>query len=691
MDYRIGADIGGTFTDIVLLGQDGRVVIQKHLTTPAPEVAVVAGVQAALGAAAATGSRVQHVLHGTTLFTNALLERKGAKTALVTTRGFRDAVEIGREHRFDMYDLAMARPAPIAPRALRFEVAERLGPQGEVIEPLDRRQLGEIIDRLQAAGVEAVAVCLLHSYANDANERAIGQALAEALPDATVTLSCDLVPELREYERTSTALVNVYVKPIAARYLGRLAEGLAGLGVAGELLVMQSNGGLAEVATAVEAPVRLIESGPAAGALAAAHYGRSLGVENLLSFDMGGTTAKACLIQGGEPLIAPQFEVDRQYRFKRGSGLPVKVPVIEMIEIGTGGGSIAWYDELGRLRIGPESAGADPGPACYGRGGTSPTVTDADLVLGYLDPGFFLGGAMALDGTAAERAIATLATPAGVDVATMAWRIHTLANETMASAARIHAVERGVDITRLPVFAFGGAGPVHALGVARILKCPRVIYPLGAGVMSAMGFLAAPMTFDGVHTLPQPLEAADWSAINRTLETLEARGRAVLGRSLAKDQLQVEYRADMRYRRQGFELSVPLPEPPLTADRQGEIRRRFEAVYQAIYGQIAADAPLDVVSWRVTVKGPRPELALPTLAGWEVAPRRNRVSRRRAHRLHGDGFAELPVFDRYTLQAGAVLTGPAIVEERESTVVVAAATRIAVDAHHNLLVDVPLP
>jgi N-methylhydantoinase A len=691
MGYRVGSDIGGTFTDLILTSDDGQTFqVGKVLTTPdRPDDAVVAGIQEVLGAAGVPAGRVSHVLHGTTLFTNALIERKGARTALVTTKGFRDAIEIAREHRYDMYDLYMQRPRPIAPRHLRFELDERVLVDGSVRRPVDPGEVRRLAAELRRHGVEAVGVCLLHAYANPAHERLVGSILREALPDVAVTLSSELVPEIREYERTSTTLANVYVQRLAQRYLGRLQERLHGVGVAGGLYIMQSNGGLCEAETGGRYPVRLIESGPAAGALAAAHYGALLGHKDLLSFDMGGTTAKACVISDGEPLVSPEFEVDRRYHFKKGSGLPIKVPVIEMIEIGTGGGSLARVDALRRLRVGPESAGARPGPVSYALGGAEPTVTDADLVLGYLDPDFFLGGQMRLDRDAALRAIADrVGRPLGLDPVEAAWGIHQLANESMAGAARIHAIERGKDVERFPIFAFGGAGPVHALGVARILRSPGVIYPLGAGVMSAVGFLVAPLSFDFVRTLPGGLDTLDWTAVARAVAEMESEGRAVLGRTIPADQVRFRRFADMRYRKQGYEIRVPLPDGPLDASRTDEVRRSFETAYRAIYGHTVRDAPIEAVSWRVVAQGPPPSLRLPASPGAGRDPRAARKGLRRVYLPDARGYEEVPVYDRYALGAGTTLDGPAIIEERESTVVVNAAARIRVDDHSNVVAEV---
>ncbi|MDP6705780.1 MAG: hydantoinase/oxoprolinase family protein [Alphaproteobacteria bacterium] len=692
MSHRIGADIGGTFTDLILSDDGGETFqVGKVLTTPErPDDAVLAGVARVLGEAGSDPDDVSHVVHGTTLFTNAIIERKGAKTALITTEGFRDAIEIAREHRYDMYDLYMRRPAPLAPRHLRFEVSERVLVDGTIRSPLIEDEVLAIVETLRQEAVAAVAVSLIHSYVNDVHERRIAEILGTALPDVALTLSSDLVPEIREYDRTSTTLVNVYVKRIAENYLGRLRRRLTGEArIDGDLFVMQSNGGVSEVETAARCPVRLVESGPAAGALAAAHYGRLLGYKDLLSFDMGGTTAKACVIADGEPSIAPEFEVDRQYQFKKGSGLPVKVPVIEMIEIGTGGGSIARVDAMRRLQVGPDSAGADPGPVAYALGGTEPTVTDADLVLGYLDSEFFLGGAMALDPAAARGAVEErVGDRLGLGVTEAAWGIHQLANESMASAARIHAIERGKDVAKFSLFAFGGAGPVHAFGVAAILRNPRVIYPLGAGVISAVGFLTAPLSLDFVRTFPGPIDDMDWAGAGQVVADMEAEGRTVLGRTIDSDTVRFRRYADMRYRKQGYEIRVPVPDGPIRAECRDAIRVSFEATYRSIYGHTVPETPIDVVSWRVVAYGPKPEVVLPAAGtdarGGAAAAEKGR---RRIYLPATKDFAEVPVYDRYRLGAGVTFEGPAIVEERESTVVVNGAATVQVDAANNLIVE----
>ena len=681
---RIGADIGGTFTDIVLVDDDtGSFRLGKVLTTPSqPDDGVITGIGETIDGDA---QQVTHVVHGTTLFTNALIERKGALTALITTKGFRDAIEIGREHRYDMYDLRLRRPVPIARRRHRFEISERILSDGTVRQAPDPTEIRSLAVKLKQAGVEAVAVSLLNAYLNASHEQLVNDILRKELPGVAITLSSEIAPEIREFERSSTALCNVYVKSIAEQYLGRLETRTRETLTQGtSLFVMQSNGGLLTAEQAVDAPIRLVESGPAAGALAAAHYGKSLGLDNILSFDMGGTTAKACLIVNGEPLLAPEFEVDRQYQFKKGSGLPVKVPVIEMIEIGTGGGSIAEIDSLGRLKVGPQSAGSVPGPVCYGLGGEKPTVTDADLILGYLNPDFFLGGDMQLDHASAQATIEQqVGERLGLERLKAAWGIHQLANEAMASAARIHAIERGKTISEFPMFAFGGAGPVHAYGVAKILKLPKIIFPFGAGVMSAVGFLTAPLAFDFVRSNPVRLENADWHTINKQIAEMESEGRTRLTQSLDGEAIAFQRSADMRYRKQGFDIRVPIPNGELSPESLDKIIAEFERVYEQLYGHTIPDTPIDVMSWRVVASGPRPDLKLPANKAGGDSP----LKGERTIYVPDSGMESVPVYDRYLLPAGQTLQGPAIIEERESTVVINGPGTIKIDDNRNLIVD----
>lgn len=689
---RVGVDIGGTFTDLIAFDErTGRLTIGKTLTTPdEPAAGVELGLVETLGDAGESTASIGGIIHGTTLVTNALIERKGATTALIATKGFRDAVEIRREGRYDLYDLFLEMPPPLAPRRRRLEVNERVLADGTVATPLDLGEVPALVARLQTLGVEAVAVALLHSYRNPAHERALGQALAELAPELTVTLSSDVVAEMKEYERTSTALANVYVRPLVERYLGQLERRLRELGlVDAPLLIMLSSGGTATVDTARRFPIRLIESGPAAGALAAAYYGNLTGRPSLLSFDMGGTTAKACIVDAGEPLIAADFEVARVYRFKRGSGLPVRVPVIEMIEIGAGGGSIAHIDTLGLLKVGPESAGAEPGPACYARGGAAPTVTDADLLLGYLDPAFFLGGKIQLDEDAAARAVDRVGSRLGLSTVDAAWGIHQVVNENMAGAARIHAVERGKDPRAYPLFAFGGAGPAHAYRVAEILHMPELIVPLGAGVTSALGFLVAPLAFDFVRSYYAPLRDLDWARVNELLGAMEREGVATLVAAGAPATDLIFRRvAELRYRGQGHEVTVPLPDGALGPEALPAIEANFARVYRELYGRVADGVPLEALNWRVIVSGPRPEVRL----GAPVGGSRNAANAikgaRRMYLPERGGFTSVPVYDRYLLGAGAHFDGPAIVEERESTVVLGGGT-VQVDDFQNLVVTMP--
>jgi N-methylhydantoinase A len=684
-------DIGGTFTDLVVVDEaTGAVRVGKVLTTPKdPAHGVEQGIQGLLGEAGVDTRAVRALVHGTTLATNALIERKGARTALLTTAGFRDTLEIRSEGRYDMYDLFIDPPAPLVPRHLRREVSERLLADGSVLRPLDeadaRRVIGELVDD----GVEALAICLLHAYVNPAHERRLAGIVRELAPDLPVSCSSDVVPEIREYERTSTTAANVYVVPLMARYLRDLEGRMVDLGVPGQLYVMQSSGGIALPEEARRLPIRLVESGPAAGALAAALAARERGESRLLSFDMGGTTAKACVIDDGVPLVAREFEVARADRFKKGSGLPVRVPVIEMIEIGAGGGSIARVDRLGLLKVGPDSAGADPGPACYGLGGRQPTVTDADLVLGYLDGDFFLGGRMRLDRQAAARAIEEqVARPLGLDLTRAAWGIHRLVNENMAAAARIHGIERGKDLRAYPLFAFGGAGPVHCWQVARILKVPRILLPFGAGAMSAYGLLSAPLAFDFVRTHHERLDAPDWTRVNRLLEEMEAEGRARLARAgVTATDVRVKRVAEMRYLGQGHEVEAALPAGPLSGESIAAITAIFEAAYRALYHRLPQGVPIEALNWRVTAAGPAPVVTMqpssPSGGGSGAALK----GARRAWFAEAGAYGDTPVYDRYALAPGAELTGPAIVEERESTAVVGPGGRCRIDAGLTLVVE----
>lgn len=692
---RVGVDIGGTFTDLLVYdAARNTFTLGKTLTTSDdPGRAVRDGLADALRRAGRSPSDIEQIIHGTTLVTNALIERRGADTALLTTRGFRDAVEIGREHRYDLYDLFLEMPAPIAPRYRRFEIDERLLADGSVLTPLDQDQVRALAHHLKDDGVQAVAVALLHSYQNPRHERVVVEILAEVAPELVVSASSEVVPEIREYERTSTTLANVYVRPLVERYLRRLEQTLRDDGVGGELFIMLSSGGVCTVETAARYPIRLVESGPAGGALAAAHYGRLTGRSSLLSFDMGGTTAKCCLIDDGKPTVSAEFEVSRVYRFKKGSGLPVKVPVIELIEIGAGGGSIARVDTLGLLKVGPDSAGADPGPACYGRGGRLPTVTDADLLLGYLDPASFLGGDLQLDRAAAETAIEPLAAQLGLTTEQTAWGIHEVVNEQMAAAARTHAVEQGKDPREYPVFAFGGAGPVHAYRVAEILRAPELVVPLGAGITSTVGFLVAPIAFDFVRTYVTRLDDLDWAALRERFAEMEREGRDVLSlAAVPSDRVTLARAAELRYVGQGHQINVPLPADDLDERSLPAIIAAFEEEYRTLYGRTAPGNPIEAMNWRLVASAPAPDVPL-NLFGQRADDANeddDSVKNRRPVYLPEErSFVDVPVYDRYRLRADARFAGPAIVEERESTVVIGRDAEVRVDELLNLVIRLP--
>jgi N-methylhydantoinase A len=686
---RIGIDIGGTFTDLLLVDDaTGASTVVKTLTTTSdPSSAVGEAIRQALVAAGAEAGEVSGVIHGTTLVTNAIIERKGERTALITTRGFRDVLEIRREHRYDMYDLFIDPPKEIVPRHLRLEVDERLLADGSILRPLDAAEVERIASELVERGIVSVAVSLLHSYRNPVHEWMVRDVLELHAPHAHVSLSSEVVNEIKEYERTSTTVCNAYVRSLVDRYLSELARKLNAIGIHARLHIMLSSGGVATVETSRRFPIRLLESGPAAGALAAAHVGQLAGQADLLSFDMGGTTAKLCIIEDGRPMRTSQLEVDRVYRFKKGSGLPVKVPVIDMIEIGAGGGSIARIDALGLLQVGPDSSGADPGPACYGRGGLAPTVTDADLVLGYLDAGFFLGGEMRLDRAAAERAIKTVADPLGLSIPQAAWGIHQIVNENMANAARIHTIDRGKNARALPMFAFGGAGPVHAYAVASILHTPLVILPLGAGVGSTIGFLSAPLTFDFVRTSIEPLDEIDWSRVETLIAEMEREGVALLGASgVQPGDVSIFCSADLRYAGQGHEVTVPIARDLVRSGARGRIADEFDVVYRRLYGRVADEVPLEAVNWRVVVSGPPPGLELVREGTAGLSASDAVKGTREVYVPEFGGYRQIPVFDRYRLGHGASLAGPAIVEERESTAFIGTAASAAVDRYANLIV-----
>lgn len=692
--YALSIDVGGTFTDLVLIDlAAGRTAALHKVLTDAerPARAVVAGTREILAMAGAAAADLDYAVHSTTIVTNAIIGRRGVKTALIATRGFRDVLEIGIEQIYDIYDLFATYPAPLIPRELRREVDERVTRDGAVVEPLDEAAAREVVAGLVADGVEAIAVALIHAYRNPEHERRIAALIAERHPDLAVSLSSRVAPLIGEYERTSTVAADAYVKPLLRRYVADLLVELRSLGFARRLYMMLSSGGITTADAAMEFPIRLLESGPAAGAFAASFFGRLAGHENVLSLDMGGTTAKACLIERGAPGISHMLEADRVHRFKPGSGLPIMAPTVDLIEIGAGGGSIAHISSLGLLNVGPQSAESDPGPACYGRGGVEPTVTDANVLLGYLEPTYFLGGRMTLDAGRAEAAVATrVAAPLGLDVTQAAWGIHAIVNENMARAARTHLIERNRDPREVAVVAFGGAGPAHAVEVARILGSRQVIVPAGAGVASAIGALTAPMALPVVRSYMTLLDACDWSVVRGLYDDMRYEARAAFAGEVA-DERAVQYRlaADMRYAGQYHELRVPLPDAADGPHAVPPIAAAFRAGYEEVYGRALPHLPIEVLNWHLTAELVRPALSFAAEAISETgvagaAKRARSVYFQRPE----PGFRECRVYDRYHLPPGATLTGPCVIEEREATIVVPPGSNVTVDPYRNILIAV---
>ena len=688
--YRIGVDIGGTFTDFVMEDiERGTLTLGKTLTTPAdPSDAVIDGLERLLAEAGISAGEIAVLVHGTTLATNAVIERTGARTGLLTTAGFVDVLAIGRESRYDYYDLQLELPEPLVPRPLRRGVIERVDRDGTIVTPLDRASLAREVDALLAAGVESIAISYLHSYRNATHERETAAHIARVAPQVSVSCSCEVSPEIREFERTSTTVINAYLQPIVERYLRRLDGRLAERGFRGSFQLMLSSGLLTTARLAQQFPTRLIESGPAGGTMLGAFYSRLTGRRNLIAFDMGGTTAKASLIHDGEATVAREFEVGRIERFKRGSGYPVRTPCVDMEEIGTGGGSIASIDKLGQVQVGPRSAGSVPGPACYARGGKEPTVTDADLVLGYLDPDYFLGGEMKLHREAAAESIERrIARPLGLSTEQAAWAIHRVANEEMANAFRIHAMEQGRDPARYGLLAFGGAGPVHAYGVARILRSPTILSPASAGVASALGFLVAPIAAEGSQSYMARLDRIDWARVNEIYTQLEQAGRAFLAESGVKpDEMTVSRSADMQYLGQMHDIAVSIPLGTLGRADESRLREAFYGRYEELFQRVVTRIPVEALTWRVTVSAPAPHLNLRRVPDGSGAARKGA---RPAFFPEAGAYVATPVYDRYAMGSGDRLTGPAIIEERESTLVVGPGARVEIDEFGSLIVEPP--
>jgi N-methylhydantoinase A len=668
---RLAVDIGGTFTDLCL-DWNGKLTSVKVLTTPrAPEEGVLGGMEQILQQTGIKPADLGLVIHGTTLATNAIIERKGAKTALVVTEGFRDSIEIAFEHRFEQYDIFMQKPPPLVARDLRFGIPERMDGRGNVLIPLDEAAVHALAPRLKAAGIEAIAIGYMHAYLDGKHERRTRDILTGLLPGVSISLSSEVSPEIREYERWSTAVANAYVQPVMDRYLGRLDDGLRRKGFTCPLFMITSGGGLAALETARKFPIRLVESGPAGGAILAAALARQCGLDKVLSFDMGGTTAKICLIDHGEPQHSRTFEVARQYRFLKGSGLPLRIPVIEMVEIGAGGGSIASVDSLSRVHVGPESAGAEPGPASYGRGGTEATVTDADVVLGRIDPAYFAGGSIKLSpdkaGAAVDKAVGT---PLGLKRLDAAFGVSEIVEENMANAARVHAVERGKELQDRTMIAFGGAAPIHAARLAEKLGIRRVLVPSGAGVGSAVGFLMAPVAYEVVRSRYVQLDddKFDPAYVNALFVEMRAEAEAVVKAGAPEAKLVEARTADMRYRGQGHEITVDLPRGAFDRASRETLIKLYEDGYAKTFGRTIPGLSVEIMNW--TLRLAAEQAAVP-----KIPPRPADVaSKARGSRPVYDAadqdMKDVSVYHRADLTIGSFVPGPAVIAEDETTTIV---------------------
>jgi len=688
--FRLGCDIGGTFTDFVLINDEtGAIGVHKCLTTPKdPSDAVETGIRALLNDTPDFVGQLDEVIHGTTLVINAIIERKGAKTGLITTKGFRDVLELGRELRYDSYDIFAEYPEILVPRPLRLEVDERIASDGRILRPLEPEAAKKTLRQLLALGIESFAVCLINSFENPVHELMIKDIALKEAPHLSASISYEVLPQIREYERTSTTVTNAYVKPLTGDYLARLSGRLDSLGSTGKLFIMLSSGGITSAETAAEFPVRVIESGPTAAVISAVHFGTMFGIKDIFCFDMGGTTAKSCLIQKGEPGVVSAFEVGRVHRFKKGSGLCIQVPVVDLMEIGAGGGSIAKISKMGLLQVGPESAGAEPGPVCYGLGGEAPTVTDADLALGYLDENYFLGGTMKLNKETAKRAIEEkIAKPLGVTPIEATWGIHELINETMAGAAKTHIAEKGGNPKIVTICAFGGAGPVHAYGLSKKMGASNVLIPPIAGVGSALGFFTAPRAFDLVRSHKVNLKEADFAAVEKLFREMEKEGASVLHKAGETEDITYERSIDMRFVGQGAETNVSVPDGDFAEIAKDTVRTLFDQRYEALYGRTYPESPAEFVSFKVRARLPQRSLRLPKIEKKVSSLEDALKGERLAYSARAGGFIPFKVYDRYMLFPDATFGGPAIIEEKESTAVVGEDASVTIDAYGFLWIN----
>ena len=668
--WRLGVDIGGTFTDLVLESSNGVQASTKVLTTyDTPEDAIITGLQTVCKQVTIQPDKISQIIHGTTLATNALIERRGAKTALITTQGFRDVIEMRTESRFEQYDLNLTLPAPLLTRDHRYVVNERMDANGKILIPLQKAEIDALAERLVQFGYDSIAVGLLHSYANDSHEKVIGRALADRLPDVMISLSSEVSPQMREYERFNTTIANAYIKPLMKSYLSRLKGRLAKEGAYCPVFLMHSGGGIISLENAAEFPVRLVESGPAGGAVFAAHIAASHGLDRALSFDMGGTTAKICLVKDHTPKTARTFEVARTYRFKKGSGMPISIPVIDMVEIGAGGGSLAHVDSLGQIRVGPESAGSQPGPACYGRGGTAPTVTDSDLILGKLDPAGFAGGSIPLYTERATQALDIhIGSKLDMEAVEAAWGVAEMVDENMANAARVHAVENGEDLSEYTMIAFGGAAPLHAARLCEKLGIRRCLIPQGAGVGSAIGFLRAPFSFEANNSVFMQLSSFDPVRVKQLFADMEKEASAFV-RSCDQDaNIKTEYKVYMRYAGQGWEIPVPLTVQHITKPDTADYKACFEREYEQLFARTVAGMEIEITVWSVNAYTEPPEVRPVQQQGHQRTL--ETTNTRPLFDPALSTFVNATVAQRDAVKDTTQIIGPAMLTEDETTIIV---------------------
>ena len=693
MNWRLGIDIGGTFTDFALLDQAGqKLAIHKQLTTPLdPSAAVIDGIQEILKKNNVPISDVSVIAHGTTLVTNAVIERKGVLTGMLVTSGFEDILDTGMEQRYELFDLRITYPEPIVPRNLRKGISERIHFNGDIETEIDMKQvLGATQELVELYNVKALAVCFLHSYVNSSHESAVVKFLQNQFPDLYISASSEVYPNMREFERWTTTAINAYTRPMTDHYLQKLEGDLKELGFDGQLYIMTSSGGMLSPITARRFPVRLLESGPAAGMLMSAVQGKALELPNILSFDLGGTTAKGALVRDYKPLKSEQMEVDRVNEARKGSGFPLRIPVLDMIEIGSGGGSIAGIDDRGLLKVGPRSAGANPGPACYGKDGGYAALTDANLLLGYLDPDFFLGGEMKLDKRASEIAIEkNVGLPLSLSTLRASWGIHDSASEDIARAFRIHAAERGFDYRNATMVAFGGSGPLHAMGVAEKLKIPRVVFPIGAGVYSALGLLASPLSFELSRSRRVIVDDIDLKIFSSLFEALaDETTNSLREAGVPNNEIHISRQIEARYFGQTHEIEVYLPEEQSIDDTFYNLRKLFEKRYSEVYSFAVIDAPIEIINWKVIASGPKPDFKM----GYTIDSEKNTqldlaIKGTREVYFEKGGFQETPIYDRYLLTEGMKILGPALVEERESTCLITVGSKAFIDPVLNIIAE----